>query len=200
MTKITEKNLVIVHRVMMKRIAKGYSAEQLSFLIGKPNDYVTMVEMLKEPVYSIPELKKIAKAVEESNFRAFFPAINQETIVKVQIERIDSPARRTHICAIISAEGKRRLHFMLDEVFETEEVNDYGVIMAQDAISLLIRHGYFFKSRPPLEVFHSINHFLKKVVNPDEIQQALNSFCKIEAELCLKRIKSNKRGYLYAEC
>ena len=198
MTKIKEIHLETVYRVMMKRIAKGYSAEQLSFLIGQPDEYVAGVEMFQAPDYPIAMLKRIARALEERSFMDFFPPVDDGETVMVQMESMNYGFKIVYACGVITPDGNKELRFILEEKFDIEaDIDEIGLLAVRFAISLLIRHGYFCKPRLPLEVFLTINKFLKKTVNPDHIKEILNELCKVKSELALTQIKRANKGCLY---
>jgi len=64
---MTDNHLEIIYKVMMKRIAKGYSPVQLSFLIGRPQDYIDRVEAFQLPCYTTGEISIIALALGDEN-------------------------------------------------------------------------------------------------------------------------------------
>ena len=61
-TEITNDHLKTIYHIMVKRIAKGYTAERLSFLIGSDHSYVEQVESFALPLYSSDELEFIELA------------------------------------------------------------------------------------------------------------------------------------------
>ncbi|WP_158800312.1 hypothetical protein [Pedobacter sp. L105] len=84
-TEITSAHLETIYRIMVKRIAKGYTAERLSFLIGSDHNYVEQVESFVLPLYSSDELEFIELALEESNPKSFYASVNDDTFLKVSV-------------------------------------------------------------------------------------------------------------------
>jgi hypothetical protein len=78
-----------IYQVMLKRISKNYSAEELSFLMGYPPDFVSRVEGLEIIGYGPKEIKHIAKALEERNLNSFYHKEDLFGLCDVEIERID---------------------------------------------------------------------------------------------------------------
>ena len=204
---MSSNQLETLYRVMMKRIAKGLSAEKLSFLIGRAPDYISNIEMLHTRPYSITELKCIASALEEKNFKTFFPDLDDYTMVNVMMESEVYGNRLMHTCAIISGEHKKQTYFTLQEDARQEvpliEIDKdiktvkEEVKIARDAIKLLISADYFFEPRLPVHICQSINRFLKIIVSPAYIEQVLNSFCKDNAAAVLKKEEKGKHGFYY---
>lgn len=200
---ITRTQLETIYRVMIKRIAKGFTAEQLSFLIGKEGNYIRSVEMLDEPCYAISELEKIAMALEETNFKSFFPRVHDESEIIVGVESHNDGLHREQSYVIVDENGTDQSLFTIKEdVFENfgeNMLSEENSEIARDAVMLLIRAGYFFEAKLPLEVFQSINTFLTVPLSPFYIQQALNGFCPVDNEALLKRTGGGRVPYVYVE-
>lgn len=200
---ITRTQLETIYRVMIKRIAKGFTAEQLSFLIGKEGNYIRSVEMLDEPCYAISELEKIAMALEETNFKSFFPRVHDESEIIVGVESYNDGLHREQSYIIVDENGTDQPLFTIQEdVFENfgeNMLSEENSEIARDAVMLLIRAGYFFEPKIPFEVFQSINKFLTIPLSPFYVQQALNNFSPVGNEALLKRIGGGRVPYVYME-
>lgn len=200
---ITRTQLETIYRVMIKRIAKGFTAEQLSFLIGKEDNYIRSVEMLDEPCYSISELERIALALEETNFKSFFPRVHDESEIIVGIESYNDGIQRGQSYIIVDDNGTDQPLFAVKEdVFENfgeNMLSEENSEIARDAVMLLIRAGYFFEPKMPFQVFQSINKFLTIPLSPFYVRQALHSFCPVGDQALLKRIGGGRMPYVYSE-
>ena len=200
---ITKTQLETLRRVMVKRIAKDLTAEKLSFLMGRPQNYVTNIESLITDPYNMDDLKSIAIALDEKNYKGFFAKIADQTLVNVMVEAESSGNQCVHTYSIITEEYKKQLYFTLQEdlpsAVRSSENNEYDSMIATDAVKLLIRVGYFFKSRLPVNVYQSVNRFLKVTISPTYVQNALNSFCDGENEGALKRSEKAGKGIFYIE-
>ncbi len=202
---ITSGELENIYQVMIKRIAKGYTAEQLSFLIGKEAGYISAIELLDAPFYTISELKKIALVLEENDLNSFFLKESDETSLLVVMERDDEGNTRKHTCSIIDEDQEKQppLFLIKEDISEDLAENmtskeDWEI--ANKAVKLLIRSGYFYEAKMPFEVCQSVNRFLTIPVSPFYIQQALNSLITDGAEeALLNKIQQEDEGYLYIE-
>lgn len=205
---LTSSALETLYRVMLKRISKRLSAEKLSFLIGRPADYVSNIEMLHTRPYSIPELKCVAAALEENDYRVFFTDVDHSTIVNAMMELEISGKKLMHTCSIINGEQEKTGMFQLQEdaAAEVHLIDNYtnnlilakeDIKIARDAVKLLISADYFFEPRLPVHIYQSINNFLKTALSPAYIEEALNSFCKGKNTTILKREEKSKHGFYY---
>jgi len=198
---MTRNQLETIRLIMVKRMAANLSAEKLSFLMGRHADYVSLIEMTEADPYTMDDIKRIGAALREINFKSFFPGVSDETLVKVEMETEVLGGQRRYTCHIIAPNQTRQLCFILQEdlpeVSRLRENNEYDDGIANDAIALLIRVGYFFKSRLPVTVYHDINRFLKRTLSPTYVQNALNNYC--EGEGALKRYEKGGKGIRYVE-
>lgn len=206
LAEITETQLQIIYKVMIKRIAKGYSAEQLSYLLGRQRNYVAKVEFFAHDCYHISELSKIAKALEEDDYTCFMPARIRDDRIKIHMEKDLKDDTYTYTCATFSEEHKRRIRFVLEEyvglyVFmDYSGTLDYEMMIVLDTVEVMIRDDYFDKERSPLDIFLSIKRFLKFSINPYCLQLVLDSYCETNYRRKLKRTyKGNYFFYIIDE-
>jgi len=107
--------LEIIYRILMKRIAKGYTADQLSGIICREPDYITSLELLKVPLYSEYELQEIAWALGEQELNSFFPQLKISTLLNVHMEKEIYGNTCIHTCDIVTEDGKEIPFFFLQE-------------------------------------------------------------------------------------
>jgi len=113
--KIHKVRLEIIYRIIMKRIAKGYTAEQLSAILGRPPEYITSLEMLQIPLCNEYELQEIAWALGEDKLSNLFPKITQSIILNVLMEKEMYGTTYIHSCDIITDDDKEVPYFFLQE-------------------------------------------------------------------------------------
>jgi hypothetical protein len=196
--------LETIYRIMLRRIAKGYNADQLTFLIGAPAGSVEEIEALNKPFYTADDLEKIAMALEESNLDSLFPNAEDETILNVDLYKEQYEGKLTHTYYKIDDEGGAEKLFALREDvfpdFDEKPGSEKHLAIAKDAIKLLIRAGYFFEAKMPMEIFHSINRFLKVHLSPYYINLAILGLCADDNNEGKLRVAGTKEAYLYEEC
>jgi len=202
---ITGAHLETIYRILLKRIAKGLTAERLSHLIGKEYNYIEQVESLKLPTYPHAELERIALVLEESNHKSFYACVHDETLLNVIIERLEDQNKLSHCYSSMHENEEKCQLFMVSETlfgdFDDAPQGDENLEIAKDAISLMVRAGYFFEAKMPLEIFHSINRFLTEPLDAFYIEIAMLSFCTDgENDRPLKKIENVIKGYQYETC
>lgn len=200
---MTRTQLDILYRVMMKRIAKNFSAEKLSFLIGRKADYVTNVEMLETDPYSIDDLACIAAALEEEDIENFYPlgVDDSDVHVRMVIELVAD--KYNYTCTLLNTNLTEQPYFFLQE-YSAEAIliaenNDYDAILATSAIAVQIKAGCFFESQSAVKVYQSINRFLGLTLSPTYIENALNSFCTQDNDAVLQKQQNGSKRFVYIE-
>jgi transcriptional regulator with XRE-family HTH domain len=167
---ITGFQLETLYRIMLHRIAKGYSAGQLAFLIGAPPRYVEEVEAFNRPFYTSDDLERIALALKESSVQNFFPSVDDNNELNISVHKQNHNGKWIHtICSIDQQNEEEELFRLrededpnLDDLPEGDDV----LAMIEDTIDVLLRSGYFYEAKLPLEVFHSINDLLPNHTSP----------------------------------
>lgn len=200
---MTRTQLEVHYRVMMKRIAKNLSAEKLSFLIGRKADYVSNAEMLVTDPYSTEELTCIAAALEETDVENFCPLVADDNLVHVKMERAFAADKCNYQCVVINADHTEEIYFMLQENSAESilliENNEYDACIAREAITVLIKVGYFFQSHLPVKIYHRINQYLGVTLSPTYIENALNSFCTEDQKASLQIEQNSEKRFVYIE-
>lgn len=200
--KMTRSQLAIQHRVTVKRLAKNLTAEKLSFLMGRPTDYVTNIERLTADTYTMDDIRCIAVALQEEDFNSFFPDTEDQSLVNVEVETEVAGDKCNYTCSIITA-GKKTPYITfqeeLPEAVQIIENNVYDARIASDAVAVLIRSGYFHKSRLPAKIYHALNRFLKITLSPTYLEHALNRFCDSEEHGALIKGEKAGKGIYYIE-
>lgn len=198
---INNNHLQTIYRVMVKRIGKGYSAERLSFLIGKDPYYVEKVETLQIPIYSPTEMDCIALALEETDHRSFYAPYHDDSMLNVYVEKEQFKNHLTHSYSHINENNEDyQLFKLMEELFGDTPNSNENYEIAKDAIALMVRGGYFFEAKMPFEILHSINHYLPIPVNAFYVERAIGLFCEDgEDEGPLKKCESVIDGFRYEE-
>lgn len=199
---IFRNQLGIIYQVMMQRITKQMSAEELSFLIGRPSDYVAEVEMLKIEPYNTDDIKYIALALKDKEIRFPAPASEINNKMKITMRRAVLNGSLMHSCGINLQDGTILNYFSLHESMRTAaalEDNEHGyyVGLISDTLSVLLAAGYFYEYRLPVKIYRSINRFLKLKMNLAHVKEALYNFCNEAGKLV--RVEDAAKRLRYVE-
>ena len=200
----TESDLATLYKVMMKRITKNLKADQLSFLIGMPDNFIENVEALKVPCYTETDLKRIAATLEDTDYQSFFAVTNYSNEVRASMETHIHDLKLFHVCCTYTTNHKRHSSFTLYEdaylspELVKDELSDYQISIARDTLSLMLRNGYFSEERCPYEIYHYINNSLCIRVNPYVLRAALNRLCLDDVAGALRKCYLENE-YVYVE-
>ncbi|SEA52677.1 helix-turn-helix domain-containing protein [Pedobacter hartonius] len=178
---ITVFQLETLYRIMLQRIAKGYTAGQLSFLIGVTPEYVEEVESLQRPFYTSDELERIAVALEESMLHRFFPSVDDNTQLLISVHKEKYNGKWIHTYYSVNEQNEEEELFRLREdvswEFEDLPEGDDTLSIVEDTIDILLRSGYFYEAKLPMEVFHAINKLLPTHLSPLFTHVAMERMC-----------------------
>jgi hypothetical protein len=199
----TRFELAILYRIVMKRITSNQSPMQLSFLIGKPDDYVSRVEMLETGFYSAEDIRCIATALQDEETLLFYPFNPDDTKVQVELEKEYFKNYCIYSCTIVNAEGEKENYFSLTDDTEfnqlSQELDDDEFSLASDGLLLLIQGNYFAESRMAIEPYMAINFFLQRTLRPDALKAALQDLTFAQVPL-IGMIGSDNSRIAYQQC
>lgn len=117
-------HLATIYKILLKRIGKGFTASELSFLIGKDATYINQVEMLRAPLYGSAELIKIAAALEESSAEDLFPVGDYQNLFPVVVESYQQEQSFWRSYSSVNEQEDQKLLFLLKEEVLPEFEND----------------------------------------------------------------------------
>jgi len=202
---LTVFQLEILYRIILQRIAKGYTAGQLAFLIGAASQYVEEVEAFQRPFYTSDDLHRIALALEEEHLQNLYPSVTDNDELLISVQKTEYKNRWVYTYCRVDEQNEEEVLFMLREDLDPthEDMPDGDDVLAivEDTIDVLTRSGYFYEAKLPIEVFQSINKLLPTYISPFYIQLAMATFCReYDFEAPLRLVGSEKSAYRYEEC
>jgi len=191
------------YRIMLKRIGKGYTAAQLTFLIGAPEGYIQEIEALERPFYTPDDLARIAIALEECNPDSLCSSISNEALLKIAVTNEYCEGSFVHAYYRVNEEVYEEELFRLyeeefsefDEMMKTEET--FNIL--NDIIDVLTRTGYFFEPKLPYEIFKTINNMTPEPLSSYFIQSALDRYLA-QSNDKLRLVGSSQEPYCYEQC
>jgi len=173
--------LETLYRIMLYRIAKGYSAGQLAFLMGTAPEYVEEVESFQRPFYTSDDLERIALALKEDSVQNFFPSVDDNNEFVILVHKQNFNGKWVHTFCSVNEQNEEEELFKLREDVDPslDDLPDGDDVLAivEDTIDVLLRSGYFYEAKLPLEVFHAINNLLPNHTSPFYIYVAMLRFC-----------------------
>jgi transcriptional regulator with XRE-family HTH domain len=202
---LTVYQLEVLYRILLQRIAKGYSASQLTFLIGAAPGYVEEVETFQRPFYTGDDLQRIALALEEEHLPDLYPSLADDNEVLISVQKQEYKDRWVYTYCRIDEQNEEEVLYMLQEGADAKlddlPEGDEILAIVVDTIDVLVRSGYFYEAKLPYEVFQSINRLLPTYISPLYICLAMDRFCQCQdATGPLRLIDNDGPAYKYEEC
>jgi len=202
--KISPVDIAVLYSLMVKRISKGYSSSEMSFLMGYENDVIGNIEQLNFKELTILELYSYTNALEDDALSGIIlndmgkehdPADYQ--IVKTT-ERI---LMHYEVFEILPDNTSRQL-FHLFEVNPEHDRLKYntsysmGIETATEILNTLLGGVLFQSPESPLDIFKRCRR-ISTSIRPYYVQVALNNISQSKEYPKFKRIKTKKYGCLY---
>jgi hypothetical protein len=196
--------LHIIYMLMLKRIGKGYSLEELAWLIGCTAEYVISIEMLHAGAYTDDELNRIAKALDEPNLNTFYPTEQAEGKVYAEMNVFVEGDKMIHILKVLNDADEMEPSFTLIENIgkhhNSSIVSDGDLNLAKDALLVLLGAGYFHKPHTNQEIFSRVSHFLPRgLLSPFYIEEALKEMSTNYPTAVLQKTIVDDLGESYVE-
>lgn len=205
--KISLMSFDLIYFIQLKRIAFGFSQEELSFLIGRENGFVSSREAFKENselwMGDISMMSKIFDCTITDFFRAIKGERNHILIFAQQIRTDD----KIHYEVIEEyPDGSHKLLYQLNEIdplkWHTEKLNSELLLLARKEIATLMEEGYFSDCpRSPYEIFLESRKRAGLLIKARFIAHALHEYLTdtSRARASLKRYKLKDKGFVYEE-
>ena len=202
---LTVFQLETLYRILLQRIAKGYTATQLAFLIGAAPQYVEEVEAFERPFYTGDDLERIALALEEEHLQNLYPSVSDNDEVLISVQKQKYRNRWVYTYCNVDEQNEEEVLFMVredvDPVLDDFPEGDDIFAIVEDTIDVLMRSGYFYEAKLPMEIFQSVNKLLPTYISPFYIQMAMKGFCEEQdVQGPLRLVGNEKSAYRYEEC
>lgn len=201
--RMTSLQVGILYGFMVKRISRGYSTAEMSFLMGYSTDYIRQKEELKQIGFSFEDIHNFATALEERSWRGFsysYEEHNKEadyllvkTLSKVRIDlqlfRIAEDQSQTLVFHLLE-ENPGYVRYPTSEAEYFQE--------AQAVMKVLFEGRLFYSAKTALEIYQRCRTISgNNNLDPKHIQAAIASFTSLKEFPKLKKIRSKEYGCMY---
>jgi transcriptional regulator with XRE-family HTH domain len=193
----------LVYLVKINRISKGFSTEELSFLIGRAKNYIeTRESLLPRKDFTMRDICWLAEAFGIVPPSLFMNNSGIPDKIRVRTSVVKQNGITYHITERIEENGEPQLFYQL---YEYTEPTPDEIKRDQQQLDELIRtvgkllHGKYFDKniRRPLEIFQHCRSITKKDIRPRLLQKALDTHTASDKFPCLKKYWGKNAGYLY---
>lgn len=202
--KLQEIQVDILYRILIQRIAKHYSTEEVSFLMGKSLIFASNIENLKTKDILAIDLITMKKALEIRNMDNMFHLSPEFGIKRVnyQLTKTMFPDRTIyHMEKVNAAEKSSTTVFFLQDINHALDLHPQSALkeieMINNTIDTLIKNDYFDKARTPFEIFTKCSDIISEHIKPQNLYKVLTSLTKEKEYPKLQYKKSKELGYYY---
>ncbi|WP_316750922.1 hypothetical protein [Pedobacter gandavensis] len=199
---LSSVNVGMLYSFMVKRIAKGYSTSEVSFLMGYTNDYMKQKEELDSIGFSFEDMHCFRHAVEEKSLNGIISNFeHQKATASYQLTKISDPVKTAVRMCRMEEDGTETQIFHLVESnmghgsLKTTEMENEAEVAAM--LNVLFEGRMFYTPQSPLQIFQKCRNTLSDTVAPRHLQTALQTLTKKKEFPKLKRIKSKDNGCMY---
>ncbi|MBC8987755.1 hypothetical protein H9X96_18490 [Pedobacter sp. N36a] len=195
-------NVGMLYSFMIKRIAKGYSTSEVSFLMGYANDYMKKKEELSSIGFSYEDMHCFQHAVEEPSLRGLISSFeNGGSKSEYQLIKISNPVKIEFMMMRLETDGQETPIFHLIEnnmnsiAHKITELSMEAQAMA--ILNVLFEGKLFYSPQSPLQIYQKCRNKLSESFSPRHLQAALLNLTKKNDFPKLKRVKSKDNGCVY---
>lgn len=197
-----EVETYIYYRMLLQRVSRHLSAAEVSFLMGKPLDYVEQMEnfkiksVLAEDLYAmhlVLEMKTIAWMLplglsNSREDRYELHIIKMEACVIYQMHKFDVESNQNII--------EFKLIDIRHDIDHNENLTESEFELIKELIDKLLLDGYFNEQRTPAEIYGLCCDKLGSYIKPKNLMQVLQPLVEGKESMRLIR-KQSGYGFVY---
>ncbi|MBB2151734.1 hypothetical protein [Pedobacter gandavensis] len=199
---LSSVNVGLLYSFMIKRIAKGYSTSEVSFLMGHHTDYIKQKEELISIGFTFEDMHCFRQAVEEKSLTGLISNFEDlKTMGSYQLLKTSDPIK-TEIKMIRFEKDGREIPIF--HLVENNKMENHSKISEQQIaaevtakLNVLFEGQMFYKPQSPLQIYQECRNTLSETLAPRHLQAALLTLTKKKDFPKLKRIKSKDHGSMY---
>lgn len=190
-----------VYCIMINRIAKGYSREELSFLVGQQDDFIENIESLRTIDFSLELYGSLRHVFRHTSFLLHEDVEREEALHEItkwqdndttiyhRMERYVNERESITVFQLVEEHPDYAARF-------TSSVNR-DVASCQDVLLLLIENGVFNKPIRPSDLHRQVENILKKWIKPRYLKAELDKLWGRKGKAPIKRTKYRSYEYRY---
>jgi hypothetical protein len=201
--KISPVDLCVIYSMIIKRIAKGYSASEVSFLMGYENGAIEKLEQLNFKELTIGELHNYTNVLGDDAFRGIIMSdMDEKQDIDYHIVKTTERAIIHHEVFTILPDNSSRQIFNLFEVNPEYEKLKYstsyetGIKDTKEILNSLLEGALFQSPERPFDIYERCRR-ISTSIRPYYVQVVLNDMAQSKDYPKFKRTKTKKYGYLY---
>lgn len=187
-----------IYCILINRISRGYSAEELSFLLGQEDNFIENLELLKDIDFSVDLYWHLYRVFGHAHFIHHQYHEEKTMMHEMATWRVNDTIFYRMEYFINTHESV--LLFQLSEespVYRERYTNsiDMEIERCQKGLCLMIEQGAFDKPISALAIYRQIEDIIETKVDPINLKKELDKLWGRKGKAPLKRTK--RRSYTY---
>lgn len=189
-----------VYLLIVNRIAKGYSAKELSFLLGQDDGFVDELQRLKRSTNDLELLVALNNIFREGNL--VIGEYDDEQRYQFEQRIWKETFGTCYRMEYYLNEVESIVFFHLIDHIKYDESQEKFIeerILIEVAIQDLIDADYFKRLRTPLELYNRIQLWLERSIRPMSLKLVLDNYWGRKGKAPLKRTRQRSFGYRFQQ-
>lgn len=189
-----------IYCMMMNRISRGYTSDELAFLIGQNDHFISNIESLTSIDFSMDLYGSLRQVFRHPNFLLHEGQVREEiehemctwqdeTAIYHRMERYVNERETVTVFQLVEEHPGYADHF-------TNSVN-MEIEGCREVLRLLIKEGIFNKPIPPNDLHNHVESILEMRIKPRHLQTELGRLWGRKGKAPIKRTKKRSYGYKY---
>lgn len=189
-----------IYFIMINRIGRGYSAKELSFLLGKDDDFIENLELLKTVDFSIELYGYLSRIFNHVHF--IYQHYSRDTELKYEMTRWQADNTIFYRMESAVNEHESVVCFQLSEEHPSCKDRyarsvDNAIENCQKALYMMMEEGIFSKPVSASAIYRYLTDTLETSIDPRHLKKELDKLWGRKGKAPLKRTKRKSYGYRY---
>lgn len=194
-TKREKGYINVVYTIQLKRIEKGLSQSELSFLLGLPDTRISMIEQFSNPNidYSIIDLA-ILTSILNCKIRDFYSDVYRSfEIIEIGVSKIADDYGFIFFEAYYREKNTyHRLYRVIDNSGQVRQPTSVKLAIAS-CINDLLQSNFFEKGVSPWNIYSYCKEHISSDFKPKDLLEVLNTSFLQGETIRLKKVKNDGR-------
>lgn len=187
--------------ILINRISRGWSAQELSFLLGQDDDFIDNLERFIAFDYSVELIGQLLNVMPDGNLLmgsvkcvsefTYQHSISVEGhLIRYRMEQYVNERESISVFEITEEDGNRRDQLASNSV--KEELRQAKIIL-----DMFLNEGRFSKYITALEIFNILKKHVCSHFQPKQLKTELDKLWGRKGVALLKRTKRRSYGYRF---
>lgn len=193
--------MTFICKILINRIIHGYSAEDLSFLLGKEDDFIERLEGFEIVDFGMELYGKLCPIFNHANFFLDSEQLKNENVYEKAKWRQDGYIYHRLDLLVNNHEAVPVFQVMEEEPRYKDRYSNSvrkDLLACQDMLCLMFEEGLFNKPLGPHFIQHHIAYTVQYTIPPRHLKVTLDKLWGRKGKAPLKRSTRRSYGYRYS--